>query len=357
MMTRIARTVCKTLLLLGLIEGSARVAEGLRPEVTELTFDYAPYRMLRMSKAPWPLNRDGFRARELETYGNSFLIEFLGGSVCLGVGTNPGKTLPERIEGALHRAGMRKAQVLNLCQGGAPSAQELAIFLEYGLPLAPQVVLSFNGANDLMHPKPVGEDDGPNLPYRNREMQAQFNGHSLLNHLALPRVMARLARRGADPGHGLADAVAPEKILRSYIDSLDAVRTLSAAHGALHAVLLQPTLHYRKQWSAEETAMWKRRRPQDGAEISRYVQRLFEGAEAALAEWSARTGAPVFDLTPAFQQSRATIYSDSVHFTGEEGYRTIERELEQQGLIDKIARQYARWEERTLSAASSSWRH
>src|SRR5579862_7429137 len=103
-----------TLLLLLGSEGIARLAEWIHPPGDDLTFEYAPYRMLKMSHAPWQLNRDGFRARELATYSHSFLVEFLGGSVCLGVGTNPGPPVPERIELALHQAGLARAQVLNL---------------------------------------------------------------------------------------------------------------------------------------------------------------------------------------------------------------------------------------------------
>ena len=57
-----------TLLLLALAEGAARVAEKLHPGGDQVTFAYSPYRMLKMQRAPWPLNRDGFRARELGTY-------------------------------------------------------------------------------------------------------------------------------------------------------------------------------------------------------------------------------------------------------------------------------------------------
>ena len=129
MYSRVSLILVNTLLGLALAEGAARLAEWLHPSREQVAFEYAPYRMLRMSRAPWPLNRDGFRAQELETYRGKFLVEFLGGSVCLGVGTNPGRSVPERVEDALHAAGMPRAAVLDLCQGGAPSAQELAIFL------------------------------------------------------------------------------------------------------------------------------------------------------------------------------------------------------------------------------------
>src|SRR5260370_24782958 len=189
---RAARLILlNTVLVFALAEGAARIAEWVHPERPDMTFGYAPYRMLRMTRAPWPLNREGFRARELESYRGRFLVEFLGGSVCVGVGTNPGAPLAERLEAELHRAGLARAAVLNLCQGGATSSQELAIFLEYGLPLAPRVVCSFGGANDLMHPRPVGEDDAANLPYHDAELRARFEGTlagDLAPHLALLRV-------------------------------------------------------------------------------------------------------------------------------------------------------------------------
>ncbi len=234
----------RTMLLLLGCEGVARLAEWIHPPADDLTFEYAPYRMLKMSHTPWQLNRDGFRARELETYRHAFLIEFLGGSVCLGVGTDPGPTVPERLEIALHRAGLARAEVLNLCQGGATSAQELAIFLQYGLPLAPQVVLSFDGANDVMHPQPIGEDTAANLPYHDREMRARMNGNDALGHLALARVAARLAIRWSRPPPVKGAGVPETAILDSYIAALSATRTLTEAQGGYYALLLQPTLHY-----------------------------------------------------------------------------------------------------------------
>jgi hypothetical protein len=356
-MTRVGWIVLNTVLLLALAEGAARIAEWLHPPAEELSFDYAPYRMLKMSRAPWPLNRQGFRARELETYRDTFLIEFLGGSVCLGVGTNPGRTLPERLEDTLHRAGLVRATVLNLCQGGAASAQELAIFLEYGLPLAPQVVLSFDGANDLMHPRPIGEDDAANLPYRDREMRALFQGHhTFVAHLALARVAARIAAdRAAAPA---GPPVSADSILNSYLYATEVTHTLTRAQGGWYAVLFQPTLHYRKPWSVEERAMWRERRPRQDAEaVSKRAAGLYRQARIALTDWSKETGAAVFDLSGVFAETSDTVYSDGVHFTGETGYARLSAELERQGWIERITEQYREWEAggRVESAGGRRW--
>jgi hypothetical protein len=333
------KIILNTLLLLAASECTARLAEWMHPPSAELSFEYAPYRMLKMSHAPWPLNRDGFRARELETYRQSFLIEFLGGSVCLGVGTDPGPSVPERLEAALHRAGYVRAEVVNLCQGGATSAQELAIFLQYGLPLAPQVVLSFDGANDVMHPQPIGEDDAPNLPYQDREIRARMSGDTALTHLAALRVAARLTARWNPPKRVTGNSVPEADILTSYHQTLSIVRILTEQQGGFYALLLQPTLHFEKPWSAQEAAMWRTSHPTGAEDLSRVIRDRYCTAREAVASW-----APFYDLTEVFAHANATIYSDSVHFRGPVGYAMLFDDLARQGLIAQIGLRYRAWE-------------
>ena len=335
-------------LALMLAECAARCAEWLHPSSDAVAFAYSPYRMLKMKQAPWPLNSAGFRAEELETYGaasghDSFLIEFLGGSVCLGVGNNPGEPLPERIEGALKAAHMGRVRVLNLCQGGATSAQELAILIEYGLPLQPQAVLFFDGANDILHPGPVGEDDAPNLPYLNSQMEARVDGRDALSHLALARVAARLSQRF----YAVASSgkpVAVSAIVDSYLYHLSLARTLSESKQAFFAVLFQPTLHFDKTWSQEEADMWRTRRPHDGAYLSRIIQERYAHARNAAIQWSGMTGTSFFDLTAAFKTAPESIYSDSVHFRGSRGYELLTAELARQGLLERLRERYQAWE-------------
>ncbi len=196
-------------------------------------------------------------------------------------------------------------------------------------------MLSFDGANDVMHPQPIGEDTGPNLPYHDREMRARMNGNDALGHLALARVAARFAVRWSRPAPVKGGGVPESAILDSYISSLAATRTLTEAQGGFYALLLQPTLHYEKPWSAEESAMWRARRPADAESFSHLIRDRYGAAREAVASWT-----PLYDLTPVFAHTRATIYSDSVHFSGAQGYAMVFDELERQGLIDRIAERY-----------------
>lgn len=165
--------------LLLIMETLAALYEYRKPSSanqTPIGFDYAPYRMMKTNVAPWPLNEEGFRAKPLSLYARSsdrrFQIVFLGGSVCAGYVDKIGDTLPDLLESELRKRGLDKVDVINLCQGGAVSAQELAIFIQYGLSLKPEIVVSFNGANDIFHVRPLGPNEQENLPYMNKEMRA-----------------------------------------------------------------------------------------------------------------------------------------------------------------------------------------
>jgi hypothetical protein len=241
----------------------------------------------------------------------------------------------------------------------------LAIFLEYGLPLRPQVVISFNGANDLFHPQPLGDDPGANLPYHDREMRALFAGmHSWSEHLGIKRVSDRLYRRLNEGSEAMYSKprgmVAPGTILESYFYTTEVIRALTEEQHGLYGLILQPALHYAKPWSSEEAAMWKQRRPHDAQSATDYAHGLYAQARTAAAVWSAKSGAPLFDLTEAFAETPGTIYSDSVHFKGETGFRILEQELERRGLIQAIRERYKAWEAggtEELPEKVMAWRH
>ena len=354
---RLTLVLTQLAVVAGLLEGGARIAEWIHPFRPDLSFRYAPYRMLRMEKAPWPLNREGFRAREFDRYQGLFLIEFLGGSVCLGVGTNVGKTLPERLEEALHQSGFERAAVVNLCQGGASSAQEFAIFAEYGLPLDPQVVISFDGANDLLHPQPVGDDEAPNLPYLNAEARARVDGDGeWLSHMAAVRVAARLGGHWRGRRTHKGPGVRTEAIVGSYLYTLGLTRTLAESRGALYAVILQPTLYVAKPWSPQETKMWSARLGEDREGIARQSATRYRAASLALANWGNQNQVPVYDLSHAFEHWNGNVYSDSVHFSGPQGYEVLFEQMRLRGLLGRIAAQYGNWDAKRPAQDASAGR-
>ena len=201
-----------------------------------------------------------------------------------------------------------------------------------------------DGANDVLHPSPVGDDSEANLPYRNAQIEARVDGRDGLSHLALARVAARIAQRFREPGPAQGVPVEESAVLDSYLYHLAAVRTLTEANHGLYAIAFQPTLHYSKPWSVEETAMWKKRRPGDARQLTNVIRERYGHAQEAVTEWAEAGGVALYDLSSAFENTSATVYSDSVHFHGPLGYETLFSELARHGLIDRICERYRDWE-------------
>jgi hypothetical protein len=171
------------------------------------------------------------RERPLGISGNTFLIVFVGDAACLK------ENVPEQLEHGLHRAGITRASVLNLCRAGAAAGEKMTAFLEYGLPLGPQVVVSFDGA-----------------PYLTPGIE----------HLALRRLV-----RGSSPG--------PQSMLNSYLYATEVIRTLTKSQSGWFGVLqpvTRPITDALAYWSAET-----------GAPVFEDRERLFEAIVERYRDW------------------------------------------------------------------------
>ena len=82
--------------------------------------------------------------------------------------------------------------------------------------------------------------------------------------------------------------------------------------------------------------MWRGRRPKDREAMSRGVRDLYAGAAAELPLWAAARNLMLVDLTHTFERTPETVYSDSVHFTGERGYAMVFEEIERRELLARI---------------------
>ena len=342
------------IVLLVLFEGVSFLALKVRygrNQAQLLEFDYAPYRMMKVKAAPWPLNPEGFRAKPLNHYLNSsrkrFRIVFLGGSVCAGYGGNNGPPLPNLLQKRLYKLGIANVEIINLGQAGAVSAQELAILIQYGLKLKPQFVVSFNGLNDLFHPRPLGPDEAPNLPYENHLLRDLWKG-SWYNRTSLWRLLA------SKPPAPQINEVPVESIVSSYVQTMDLTHKLTKAYGITHAVLLQPSSWLNKPLSPKERhfieTRYKPRHMKRGA-------LLFQKAIHAFNDWSRQDDSRhFFDLTSAFAHEEKLIYEDTNHFANRSGYPRLLEMLENKGFIDQILNEYSAWKQDIMSKSRSDFK-
>jgi len=326
------------------------------PEYPLMAFDYAPYRMMKAVKSPWEINKDGFRAKPFEQYqrdnNKNFRIVFLGGSACLGYGRDTGPPLSTLLEQRLHSLGFLDIEVINLAQGGAVSGQELAILIQYGLKLNPQIVVSFNGANDLMHPAPFGDDEQPNLPYLNQSMRELWHNAKspltyILNTTSIGRVIKGLKRRLITA----KNSVPIEDVVNSYTQTMEVTYRIVSSYGAEHMILLQPIITIDKPLSSEEQKYFKRK--YDTPEKISRCHMLFETSTSLLRSYAERNaGMDFYDLRSAFKKEYDTIYMDSLHFANNKGYPRLLAVLEHDGFINKVIEIYEKWKQNNMLAGA-----
>jgi hypothetical protein len=349
---RVAIVVLNLIILLALIETGCWLAAGSSAGMFDDALSrmgYSPYRMNKVASAHFPLNADGFRAKPLDQYprDDRYTIVFLGGSVCMGMGGANGQPLSELLEAELHRAGMAKAQVVNLGQGGAVAAQELAILVHYGLPLKPRMVVSFNGANDLLRLRPLGGVGTPGTPYLNDDCEFIWdhweNGSNLgrmLAHTYTARRLGKIARRLGPSPRDKGPAVPIETAVSAYVSQLDIVTHLARGYGIRHLVALQPSVFAGKTLSDEE-GRWIAKHYT--LEQRAHAERLITHARTELGRWGAANAVTTIDLTDAFLDQPATVYLDSVHFANQLGYPRLLEAMAAQNVIRAIGDDYAAW--------------
>jgi len=155
--------------LLSLMLGEGLLAFFLPPPIAWRTpqerYDNHPTRMyvLRPSQQafthdkPLRINALGFRGEEVESpkHSDRFRIFVMGDSITFGNGVRDAETYSARIEGMLHEAGFRRAEVINAGIPGYDTWQEALLLEEVVLSLNPDLVVLGFYENDVTPRPPV----------------------------------------------------------------------------------------------------------------------------------------------------------------------------------------------------------
>ena len=263
-----------TLFLFLLIEVFALTIETFRPgnDRALSSFEWAPWRLIK-SKNPednsFVLNSDGFELQSFhippKIVGETRVV-LLGGSTCVGYGVGDGsalnidKALKEIAENAQSDNSFR---FINLYQAGAVSFDEVVIFSLYGLSLKPDIVLLFNGANDIYATVPLGPNKKAGLPYMaDQHMQRWHKSDtnflvSLSQIFATTRVMRRILNKVAqleDKQNAVENSdMHKTEIANTYLRSLTILNALGEANGFKVLVALQPVSIQKKPLAKEES--------------------------------------------------------------------------------------------------------
>lgn len=285
---------------------------------------------------------------------------FLAGGSTVAIGDPP---LPVVLEQVLRRNGYANVRVYNCGVASQNSSQELVRLLFEIVDLEPDLVVDYDGGNDVMDP--YYWDPRPGYPMdfvayeRNPLLLGDMGRYPTIPLLLMSSRflrdhcqsyfverltgMSELRRRAEYGSQAWRDRIADV-----YVDRQRKAATIARAFGAKFIAFFQPILFYKARWSPPE------------ADLNR-------DPYAPLHAWAARElvrrrlrepGAPpVVDLSEIFDRMPpgAKVYADYIHLRQEFQHVAAEalfRGLVARGLLPRPTRPPAKSGARTASAAA-----
>jgi len=296
----------------------------------------------------------GRRPPAREQQADEVRIVVVGASAVLH-GSSAAATLPGQLERQLHDAGYTQARVSTVATRSYVSGQELTALLHTVVDEQPDVVLVYDGGNDLH--QPYVADPRPGYPYnflvyeaglaqaerRTSFAQAwaalwyrsRFLQRLLRHHLT--QTVYGLGRLRRDAGY--QSAAWEEAVVSSYLAHLDKMCHLATAYDFRLVVFLQPMLYTKSQPVGSEQAI-----ALGGEAFQQYMQRQYRRAREGLQRLGKRYAAAgrcsCADLSLLLNTYGQPAFEDVIHLN-DEGNRWLAQQmvayLKQQKLVGRAA--------------------
>src|SRR5262249_1501813 len=271
------------------------------------------------------LNAEGFRTREIVTPkpADELRIFFVGGSTVVG-GYQVETTIPGVVEAHLHANGLPQARTYNFGVLSFVSGQELALLVHRLIDLKPDLVIAYDGGNDLFEPWIY--DPRPGYPFNFVTEEEAMT--ALANAQGDAKTMASLSRDSAllqallGTGDWASRAAIRINHLRSAVDygtphwkqavvngyprNLTEMCHFARGNGTLFAGYFQPLLAYSKPLDANQTAS-------TGGDVM--IQGLREQRGSVLSAMAAQFPAPAAEAGCRFGDLSGLLENDAAAFT------------------------------------------
>jgi len=298
--TKLALITIPTLLLFGTLEGAARFYAwknyGSATRGMNWKFEYEPYLVTTTND------------KLHQTYpekGDAFRVVVLGGSTASLI---PDDSLAEALEPVVGR----EIEVINLAQGGWILNQTRIAFLLHGMSLEPDMLITLDGANDLVT---ASKTLRPGITYANDFVQLGVD-HPILNgafgvlrHSQFINSLNKLRERDMEK-----QAHADEALLADTVEhSLEALHSLAAMTKGLdipYAMVLQPYVTLRDNTPPEEEPITHAQ-----AYRAEYMTRGYRVLQKRLQNEPFPGNVFVIDATRAFDQVDGQCFFDEVHLS------------------------------------------
>lgn len=307
--------------LSGLSAAQWREYDRLSYAELEPYIGFAPVRNFRSVSVN--TNELGFRglAPMAEKAVDTRRIAVLGGSAAFGIGASAdAATFPAVLERTLRERG-RRVEVINAAAPAYVSGQELARLTFQVLDLAPDVLVIYDGFNDIN--SALMFDPRPGYPSNFRWLEAAVHLNSL-GAFVRYRVSAavwgsglafwarRLSGVASDSALTLPGADADAAIVAAYRYHLETMVWMAQARGMRVLCVFQPTLVAKARQSAGERRVLEYIEQRHPGYLERF-RGMLPMAVTAMGEACGRLRARVVDLSPVFDNVMESVFFDTAH--------------------------------------------
>jgi hypothetical protein len=310
--------------LLTLIEGAARVVIYFVRGTSTVGL---PQRMQHLHYQPFVMFGPDLESRLAATsYGpiaDRLRIVIVGGSTAQHLRpTLLGEAVTDRLPN-------RPVQVINAAFAGYEARQEVIVAAIWVPALRPDVIVSIDGANDLISRVRVDRAgtfylDPAYRLYLTRPFVAPF-AYLLSQSQAYNGLLRLRARATLAPPDIYADAVPV------YVEAQHSLNVMARGLGAQRVMVLQPFVAYKRPQSTAEAnfTVFKYREAA--------LMHLYELTHGELTKLARTDSVRYVDGRRLFDGVAETIFSDDVHFVDDKGYRILAAAIAAQ--IDDVGKQ------------------
>lgn len=319
------KTVLRTVLIVSLmsmcllaaLEVAARVAilalHGKSTLGAAQRFRYLNYQPFVMFGPNWDVSLAAFRRSSVSSGKPACRILLLGGSTAAG--------FPVDILASAFKARFpsHDFKLINAGFGGYNARQELIAASIWGPDLKPDLVVTLDGANDLVHRLRM---DTAGSFYLNSDYDFSLKhpflspfAHVLRHSQAFQGLKRLLARHQVGSVKQYYDAIPV------YVSAQHSINVLAKGLSATRVMVLQPYIGFKKpQSAAEANFTWYQYRDP-------VTRDLYNRTHKKLAELAENDRVAYVDGRSVFDGHPETIFSDDVHFVGQRGYDILARAI------------------------------
>lgn len=267
-----------------------------------------------------------YGAREPAKPKEEIRIFMLGGST-VAYGNPP---LPVCVERELKRRGWLNARVFNYGVISQNSSQELAHLIYHVMDSEPDLIVFYDGGNDIMDP--LLYDPRPGYPfnflaYENNVFFKEVDEYPAFSLFAYGSEMCRRLFRNyffEKFGHfsewrgyaGYGTYAWSDKIARIYAGNLAKAARICGGYGVAYAAFFQPLLFDKHQWSETEMKILERWPEKEKTLVRPYVQDVRGRMVRYIADEQKSYPFYFYDLSAMFRDARETVFTDYIHVTG-----------------------------------------